>query len=176
MGGTARQSVLVTRGYSTRSISKAVFDGRVVQCARGVYGVPDISADDAFLAIHQARRSCLSKVTSLGLWLLNEPRELHVATAHGRPVPGCVGHRVSGGQTLIDILHQCVKCGSELEALVVLESAVVKKKCSINSLRKSFNARTESAGRAIVEMIDPQSMSIAETCGRYHLRQAGYNV
>ncbi|WP_425863735.1 hypothetical protein [Arthrobacter sp. TWP1-1] len=53
---------------------------------------------------------------------------------------------------------------------------MVKKKCSINSLRKSFNARTESAGRAIVEMIDPQSMSIAETCGRYHLRQAGYNV
>ncbi|PYG99249.1 hypothetical protein CVV67_16120 [Arthrobacter stackebrandtii] len=27
-----------------------------------------------------------------------------------------------------------------------------------------------------MEMIDPQSMSIAETCSRYHLRRAGYNV
>ncbi|WP_146233424.1 hypothetical protein [Arthrobacter psychrolactophilus] len=175
-GGTARQNVLASRGYSSRSISQAVADGRLVHCARGVYGLPEISAEDAFLASHQARRSCLSAVTGLGLWLLTKPGKLHVATAHGRPVPGCVSHRVSGRQSLMDILHQCVKCGSELEALIVLESAVVTKKCSINSLRTSFSTRSDAAGRAIVDMIDPQSMAITETCCRYTLRAAGYNV
>lgn len=176
MGGTARQKDLLIRGFSSRKIRDAITGGLIQRCARGVYAVPHVSAEAAFLAAHQARRTCLSKAGEIGLWVLNEPKQLHVAVAHGRPVPGCVIHRVKGGQTLTDILRQCVRCGSELEALAILESAVVNEKCSINHLRKVFAGREDTTGRALVEQIDPQSMSIAETCSRYHLRKAGHNV
>lgn len=176
MGAVARQSQLLSRGFSTRQIHAAVLEGRIEHSGRGVYAVPEATPQDIQLALHQARRTCLSKVAELGLWLLEEPQQIHVAAAHGRPIAGCVVHRVGGGQSLVDILRQCVHCGTDLEALVVLESAVVKKKCTIGRLRREFNGREDTAGRAIVAMIDPQSMSITETCGRYHLRRAGYNV
>ena len=76
----------------------------------------------------------------------------------------------------MDILRQCVICGSEVEALAVLESAVVLKKCTIHELRGAFSGRKDTAGRAIVAMIDPQSQSIVETVARYYLLKAGYNV
>lgn len=176
LGGIARNKDLLARGYSTRQVSEAVAEGVIHRIARGYYALAETSETEVFLAAHQARRTCLSKAADLGLWVLDEPRQLHVAAAHGRPVPGCVVHRVKGGQKLMDILRQCVRCGTELEALAVLESAVVTNKCSINYLRTSFSGRQDQAGRAIVELIDPQAMSLPETCGRYHLRKAGYNV
>lgn len=176
LGGIVRQKDLLLLGFSSRRIRAAVAGGLIQRRARGVYAAPQVSAQDTFLAAHQARRTCLSKAAELGLWVLQEPKQLHVATAHGRPVPGCVVHRVKGGQTLADVLRQCVRCGTEVEALAILESAVVNRKCSINHLRNAFTGREDAAGRAIVGMIDPQSMSIAETCSRYHLRKVGHNV
>ncbi len=174
--GVARRKDLVAAGFGAKTIQSAVAAGAIVCVARGYFSLPAADGTEIWLAAHQARRTCLSKVGELGLWVLNEPQQLHVAVAHGRPVPGCVVHRVKGRQTLTDILRQCVRCGTEVEALALFESAVVKKNCSINHLRKEFSGREDSAARAIVDMIDPQSMSIAETCSRYHLRRAGYNV
>lgn len=175
-GTAVRQHELLKAGVSARQINRALEDGRIVRIARGHYALPDVNARDIFLARHQANLSCLSKVSELGLWLLREPSVPHVAAAHGRPVPGCVVHRMVGRQTLLQMLKQCVKCGTELESLIIVESAVVKGKCSIGSLRGAFAGREDTAGRALIDMIDPQSMSISETCGRYHLRRAGYNV
>ncbi|POH60701.1 type IV toxin-antitoxin system AbiEi family antitoxin domain-containing protein [Arthrobacter glacialis] len=175
-GGVARRKDLVALGFTTWDFHQGEAQGLLRAVARGHYALPHANPADIWLANHQARRTCLSKVADLGLWLLVEPRQTHVAAAHGRPVAGCLVHRVSGGQSMVNILRQCVQCGTQLEALVVLESAVVKKKCTIGRLRREFNGREDTAGRAIVAMIDPQSMSITETCGRYHLRQAGYNV
>ncbi|MDJ0316921.1 hypothetical protein QMG40_06960 [Arthrobacter sp. H35-MC1] len=42
--------------------------------------------------------------------------------------------------------------------------------------RRVFTKRKDARARRIVDMIDMQSMSIAETCGRYQLRNAGYTV
>lgn len=76
----------------------------------------------------------------------------------------------------MDILRQCVKCGSEVQALAVMESAVVLKQCTILELRAEFTKREDSGARVIIDMIDPQSMSIVETVARYYLRKAGFNV
>ncbi|WP_354212670.1 hypothetical protein [Arthrobacter sp. UYCu511] len=57
-----------------------------------------------------------------------------------------------------------------------MESAVVKHKVTLAQLRTLFNRRNDGRVRTIIESIDPQSMSIAETCARYHLKKAGYNV
>jgi len=175
-GTFARQRELLALGISTRQIRAAVEAGAVVQMARGHYGLPGVGGQDIYLARHQAQRTCLSKVRELGLWQLQEPEKVHVAAAHGRPIPGCVVHKLPAGQTLLGILRQCVACGTELEGLITLESAVVAKMCTIIDLQVEFARRGDKSARAIVEMIDPQSMAITETAGRYHLRMAGHNV
>lgn len=174
--GVARRKDLVAVGFTSWDLAQGQTAELISKVAPGYYALPSAAPVDVWLAQHQSRRTCLSKVADLGLWLLTEPSQIHVAAAHGNQIPGCVVHRAKGRITLMDVLRQCVQCGSELEALVVLESAVVKKKCTVAELRREFVRRQDSAGRAIVAMIDPQSMSIAETCGRYHLTRAGYNV
>ena len=176
IGPSARHKELLSRGINPGQISKAVAQGRIVRLARGHYALPGATARDEFLARHQATLTCLSAAVDLGLWLLVEPNKPHVAVAHGRPVPGCVVHKMPGRPTLLNVLKHCVKCSTELEALIVLESAVVKRECSIKTLRELFPGRKDCAGRAIVDMIDPQSMAITETAARYHLHHAGYNV
>lgn len=175
-GKVARRKDLLAGGYTAWNVKQAVSSGRIRCVSRGYYALPDASPLDLHFARHQARRTCFTKAEELGLWIIKPPPQPHVAAAHGRPVPGCLVHRVSGGQTLLDVLRQCVKCGAEVEALAVLESAVVLRQCTIQDLREAFSGREDTAGRAIIDMIDPQSQSIAETVGRYHIRKAGFNV
>ena len=176
LGNTARRKTLLARGVTDWHLLQAVDSGAVNLLAPGLYALPGISAMDSHLALNRASRACFSRAQDLGLWVLQKPAQPHVATAHGRPVPGCVVHRVQGRLTLWDVLRHCVQCGSEIEALCVMESAVVLKKCTITQLRRVFTRTKDVSARRIIDMIDPQSMSIAETCARYHLRQAGYNV
>ncbi len=176
LGKVARQKDLLRYGFTPWNLKQALAAGTVAWISRGYYALPDADALDVELARYQARKTCFTKAVQLGLWVITPMPQPHVAAAHGRPVPGCVVHRVSGGQTLMDILRQCVICGSEVEALAVLESAVVLKKCTIHELRGAFSGRKDTAGRAIVAMIDPQSQSIVETVARYYLLKAGYNV
>ena len=134
-GRVARRKDLLARGCSVRSIGQAEKTGRILRIARGYYALPDADPLDVHLATHQARRTCFTKAQQLGLWIIKAPALYHVAAAHGRPIPGCVVHKVSGQQTFLDILRQCVSCGSEVEALVVLESAVVLKQCTMPAPR-----------------------------------------
>lgn len=144
--------------------------------SRGVYATADSLPMAEHLANNQAKLSCFGRATQEGLWVLYTQEVPHVATAHGRAVPGCVTHRIKGRLTLQDMLRHCAQCGTEVEILCVLESAVIKDKCTMAQLRKWFSQRKDGRIRKIIDMIDPQSMSIAEVCARYHLRAAGYNV
>jgi hypothetical protein len=175
-GTVARRKDLLARGYTAWMLKQAVDAGTIMCVARGYFALRNADSLDVNLAKHQARKTCFTKAEELGLWILRPMPMPHVAVAHGRPVPGCVIHRVKGGQTLMDILRQCVRCGTQVEALAVLESAVVLKKCTILQLRQAFAGRAGAAGRVIVAMIDPQSQSIVETVARYTLKMAGYNV
>lgn len=175
-GNVARRKDLLARGSTDWKIAVAEREGLVTRVARGYLALPGADPLDIRLAKYQARRTCLTKADQLGLWIIESPSKPHVAAAHGRPVPGCVVHKVSGEQTLMDILRQCVQCGTAVEALAALESAVVLKKCTIPQLRAAFPGRSGAKGRAVIEMIDPQSMSIIETVARYYLRREGYNV
>lgn len=175
LDGVARYKELRASGLTQSRIERFVATGELLHAGPGVYALPDASDQDVELAASRARRTCLSKVTDLGLWLLQEPVKLHVAAAHGRPIPGCVVHRTSGPLSLVDVLHHCVRCATDLEALVILESAVVEKKCSIVRLREAFAGSRDARARRIISSIDPQAMSAIETVGRYRIRNAGYN-
>ncbi|ALE92468.1 hypothetical protein AOC05_09320 [Arthrobacter alpinus] len=176
MGKVARRKDLLQLGYTAWNLKQALNAGTVRCVARGYFALPDADPLDVLLAQHQARKTCFTKAEELGLWILQPMPMPHVAVAHGRQVPGCLVHRVKGRQMLTDILRQCVGCGTELEGLVVLESAVVLKKCTIRQLRQAFQGSAGAAGRAIIGMIDPQAQSIVETVARYTLKMAGYNV
>lgn len=173
---TARRPDLIKRGLTDWDLQRAVAEGRVRRLARSVYALPDATAFDVLLATNQAQLGCFSRAEKMGLWVLNTPPIPHVAVIHGRPVPGCKVHRFKGRLTLWDVLRHCVQCGTELEALCAVESALVKKKCTMSQLRRVFDKRKDAAMRRILDKVDPQSQSIAETCGRYFLRDAGFNV
>ncbi|MFQ4149642.1 hypothetical protein AAGW05_13270 [Arthrobacter sp. LAPM80] len=175
-GSVARHHELQAIGISTRQIADAVTAGRICRVARGHYALPGFNELDVFLARNQARLACLSRLKGLGLWVLREPRDLHVATAHGRPVPGCTAHRTAGPETFMAVVRQAVGCGSDLDGLITMESAVVKNKCTIEELRMEFDRRSDKRAREMIALIDPQSMSITETAGRHHLLRAGHNV
>ena len=176
LGGTVRRSVLVDRGFSDRHIRQAVQSGRIRRVCRGVYAAEGSSPMAEHLASNQAELTCFGRARQEGLWVLHAQDVPHVGTAHGRPVSGCVTHRFQGRLLLRDILRHCAQCGTELEILCVLESAVVKKKCTVAQLRAFFSRRNDARTRKIIGLIDPQSMSIPETCARYQLQKAGYNV
>lgn len=173
---TARRPDLIKRGLTDWDLQRALAEGRIRRLARSVYALPDATAFDVLLASNQAQLDCFTRAEKMGLWVLNKPRIPHVAVIHGRPVPGCKVHRIKGKITLWDVLRHCVQCGTEVEALCVVESAVVLKKCTMSQLRRVFSKRRDAPMRRILDKIDPQSQSIAETCGRYYLREAGFNV
>ncbi len=150
--------------------------GAIRKVCPGVYATAGSTPIAEHLASNQAELTCFGRAKEEGLWVLHDQKIPHVATAHGRPVPGCVTHRNQGKLRLRDILRHCAQCGTELEILCVLESTIYKKKCTLAQLRRLFNRRNDARIRKIIDMIDPQSMSIAETCARYHLKKAGYNV
>lgn len=175
-GKVARRKDLLAHGCTDWGLSRAAGSGLIVKVGRGYFALPGADPLDIRLARHQARRTCLSKAKQLGLWVIQEPALTHVAAAHGQAIAGCVVHRVCGPQTIMKILRQCIRCGSELDALLVMESAVALKHCTIPALRAEFSGVSDARARAILAMLDPQSMSIVETIARYYLRQAGYNV
>ncbi|WP_427016712.1 endonuclease domain-containing protein [Pseudarthrobacter sp. P1] len=177
LGAAARRMDLLAAGVSRRRLAAAVAEGRVVLAGHGVYyALPGADPMAIHLATHQGVKACFSVAAARGLWCIRDPETPHIAVAHGRSVPGCVVHRHKGPLGLLDVLRQCIRCGTEVEALAVVESAVVLKETSISTLRAAFTGLGGAAGRRILDMLDPQSMSIIETVARYHLRRAGYSV
>lgn len=175
-GKVARRRDLLAAGCTAKTIDRALEIGQIKKVARGHYALPWAEPQDVILARNQARPACFTMARQMKLWVIRDPQLPHAATASGRPIPGFVVHRVSGVPTLMDVLRQCVSCGTEVEALTVFESAVVNKHCTIPQLRVEFTKHTDARARTIIELLDPQSMSILETVARYYLRKEGYNV
>lgn len=176
LGNAACRRDIISAGISQRALMTAVRARGIRAVARGVYALPAATTMELHLAKNHVVPGCISAAVALGLWSISAPAQPHVAAAHGREVVGCVVHRHAGPLNVTDIVGQCVRCLPEVEALVVMESAVVLKKCPLAELRLAFEGRGASKARRIMNMLDPQSMSAVETSARYWLRRAGYNV
>ncbi|WP_247827062.1 hypothetical protein [Arthrobacter antioxidans] len=110
--------------------------------------------------------------------MLTRPKRLHVGVDHGR---GVEGERLRMHRTTLPIptpavCLQCVRCLPELDALCIVESAVVLGVVSITDLRAEAERRDAKALRRILDLLDPHSESILETVARYHLRRSGFQV
>ncbi len=150
--------------------------GQLSKPIRGVYCLPDADPTLVLAASVGADLACISAARIHGLWILRRPTLIHVCVDHGRALEGVFKvHRSTRPPTVLDICVQCMRCLPELEALCIVESAVVMGKVSMLALRRRTTGRRDGSLRKIVAQIDPFSQSILETVAKYHLRRAGYS-
>ncbi|WP_199277127.1 hypothetical protein [Arthrobacter sp. CAN_A2] len=85
-------------------------------------------------------------------------------------------HRSEGPLTPLRICLQAMRCLPELEALCIVESAVVLGHLPLARLRDAVGGQRNAALRRVVGLVDPHSESVIETVARYHLRSAGFST
>lgn len=176
LGGAGNTRLLERNGVSRRSLESAVRAAAVVRLARGVYALPGADPVLAHAARHHAVPACVTAAAAAGLWVVKRPDLPHLASRHGRAVPGCVMHRSALPLTVLDIVCQSLRCLPPIEALTVAESAVKMGLVQLPALRERFPAAREKAIRTLVAAIRPTSGSIIETMARYLLEAAGLTV
>lgn len=176
-GGVARRRELVAAGVSAVKLERALEDGRVLRMGRGVYAVPNADQGLVEATVLGGELACISAAERLGLWVLRPPRLLHVCLDHGRHTASSVRvHRAARPVTPLLICLQVMRCIPEMDALCIVESAVVKRLVTLEELRMSAGGKHDAPLRRIIALIDPHSQSILETAARYPLREAGLVV
>lgn len=176
-GGVARRSDLIALGISRQSVAQALTEERITRPTRGVYAVHGASPALLSASCAGADLACISAASHQGLWILREPSLIHVIVNHGRPLPESFRvHRQAKPLTMADICVQSMRCLPELDALCIVESAVVQKKVSLQNLRTLATGARDAPLRRIIALVDAHAESILETVGRYHLREAGFHV
>jgi len=174
--GVARAKHLAAAGVSDFQLKGALSSGALVRVARGVYAIP--GADPQLVAIRSlpAEPACVSAAHFGGLWVLEAPKQLHVALTHSRSYQGFVCHRAAAPPTLLDTVVQSLRCLPDLDGLVIAESAVALKGLPLSALRERLAGRNDARERKIVTSIVPQSQSVIECLARFQLRRAGFHV
>ncbi|MBP2215833.1 type IV toxin-antitoxin system AbiEi family antitoxin domain-containing protein [Arthrobacter sp. CAN_C5] len=175
-GGVARRKDLVANGISSHQLAAALSAGQLSKPCRGVYCLPNANRSALAAACAGADLACISAATRHGLWVLRPPTQIHVSIDHGRSLDQAFKvHRSSKPLTILDICVQCMRCLPELDALCIVESAVVLGEVTIDALRRRASGRRDASLRTVIDMIDPFSQSIIETVSKYYLRRAGYS-
>lgn len=129
---------------------------------------------------------CITAAGAYGLqvWKRSEAVHITTLTARTRPswpeAPEVVVHRARERYPLVvplDVaLLQVMRCLSELEALVVVESAVSRRRVRLEELRRASRGPRADRCRRILARVDPNSQSLAETLARVALEDAGFRV
>lgn len=174
--GVARAKHFAAAGVSDFQLKAALARGLVTRVARGVYARP--GANPTLVAIRSlpAEPACISAAELAGLWVVDGPRLPHVAAPHSRKYPGFVCHRSAAPPTLLDSVVQALRCMSDMEGLVIAESAVAKGKVQLAGLRARLTGRNDARERRLLSLIVPQSQSTIECVARFLLREAGFHV
>lgn len=178
LGGAARARDVVRAGSSSTALARACEQGRVVRVVRGVYALPGHDGDALTALCAGAELACISAAEQRGCWVLRSPSLVHVGVDHGRAIAGerFRVHRTSAPISTLTVCLQCARCLPELDALCIVESAVVLGLVHLGDLRSRAGARNSAALRRVVDLIDPHAESILETVARYYLRRAGFQV
>lgn len=184
-GGVVRRHRLLSAGASRRSIDAAVAGGALIRLREGVYGVP--SADPLLLdaARHGGEVACVSALRAHGVWLLAEPRRLHVwlgskGRKHSHPSCTCVDHHDAGGAAfgiapVALALVQAAKCCDEELFFAAYESAWNKGMLTRTDrewIRRSVPARI----RWLVDLARPDADSGLESLLRLRLVRLGVSL
>lgn len=182
--GAATTSTLMAAGFSRRMLTKAVRDGVVDRLHRGVYtsrvSDPDVVA--AFRA--DGLLTCISAARFHGLWTLGGAGALHLSCSTGQARRGVIQHGaclhprhsylpIAG---VADVLIHALRCLPELEALVMVQSAVSQALLSKDFLRSRLPGNRNGKVREILDLVLPRADSLLEVLAHTHFTRAGLRV
>ncbi|MGG5174766.1 DUF559 domain-containing protein [Pseudarthrobacter sp. J1763] len=184
LGGIAHSRQYQKLGFSRRAIAEATAQGLVQRVSAGTYSVLPASSPLHLAASHASALTCLSAAKHYGLWHLFLPQVPHLAvTGHLNDVP-CVQHRTAGslrGLTppvlaLKDVLLDALLCLSELEALVMVESACTRGDSSPGFLMRHLQGPRTGKARGILDLVEGGADSLIETVARVLFRRHGFHT
>lgn len=171
-------------GVARSEVEAALVAGSVVRPRRGIYALPDADPVLVRCAATNSLLTCVSAARHHGLWVVREPEEVHILRADGRYDSGrAVVHRQSWHPpdlrthvaSRADVLLHALRCLPELEALVIIESAV-QQGFSLDFLKDRLPGRRNAAARRLRDAVDAGADSLLETLARELLRRAGLRV
>ena len=180
-GGAARTSALLGAGFSRSSVDDALKDGQIRRLRRGLYGLPgDTGLVEAFRA--NARLTCLSAAPIYALWTLRPASGFHVSAGH-KAVEGIrhgpcrhPAHPYLPVAGLADVLLHALRCLPELEALVMVQSAVSQGSITVDFLRRKLPGNRNGAARSVLDLVIPRADSLTEVLARTHFIRVGLMV
>lgn len=131
--GVARRSELLAAGVTRHDLVSALREGSVLRPARGILALPDADPLLVRCLTTNSLLTCVSAARKHGLWVLREHEEVHLLRPDGRLASDrAVVHRGSwapaapGARTasVLDTVLHALRCLPDLEALVIVESAL----------------------------------------------------
>lgn len=182
-GGAARSLELHKAGFTRTKVGRAVALGLVQKIRRGVYSLPgDKRAVRALAA--GGRLTCLSAAPIYDLWTLGDPAVLHLSRSHPVHTPGVIDHgrpkhpRHSWlpALGLADVLLHALHCLPELEALVMVQSAVGRGDIALDFLYGRCQGRRNGRARSVLDLVIPRADSVLEVLANVHFARAGLRL
>lgn len=179
-GSVARTGTLLQAGFSERSIRNAVAVGEMSRLRHGVVALEGARPDLVAAVLANGTLCCASAAPFHGIWRLHEPERLHLLCAHGSAT-GAVIHRgtvvppvfplpVAG---LTDTLLHALRCLPAVEAAVMVESALLQGRTTLDYLRERLPGNRNGAARAVLELVDGTAGSAIEVVARLLFRSQG---
>lgn len=165
-------------------MDKALAAGRIVRIRRGVYSLPAEAGVFGLALGHNALLTCLSAAPSYSLWTLKDARAVHVSPGHRAGPPGTFTHGrcthprhpwlpVAG---LADVLIHALRCLPELDALVMVQSAVGRGDITVDFLRRKLPGNRNALSRTVLDNVIPRADSLLEVLANFHFRRAGFQL
>lgn len=182
--GAARTADLKRGGFSERTLATAVASGSVVRLRRGIYVAKGADPDVVAAFRSNGLLTCVSAARFYGLWVLHEPEAVHLSCGNGLPNPKIVDH-ASGTHPphsylpvagVADVLMHTLRCRPELEALVLVQSAVSQAFLSPHYLWAKLAGPRNGRARATLGLIIPRADSLLEVLAHTHFTRAGLKV
>lgn len=182
--GVATTKTLYAAGISRRALAKSVKKGDISRLHRGVYFARDADPDVVAAFRADGKLTCVSAARFYGLWTLHDVKDLHLSCSTGLARRRIVHHGkcvhpshpylpVAG---VADVLLHALRCRPELEALVMVQSAVSQALLGPGFLRSKLPGNRNGRSRATLELVLPRADSLLEVLAHTHFTRAGLRV
>jgi len=179
-GSVARTGTLLQAGFAERTIRNAAASGELLRLRHGVVALPGAAPDLVAAVLANGLLTCVSATGHHGLWRLHEPARLHLLCRHGSAT-GVVIHRgtlvapefprpVAG---LTDTLLHALRCRPSVESAVMVESALLQGRTTLDYLRARLPGNRNGSARAVLELVDGTAGSAIEVLARLLFRNEG---
>lgn len=186
LGGVAGVRQMRSLGVGWRALEPDRLDAGIARTPSGLLYLKDAPWPGVLAREWRGSVACVTAAAAYGLQVWKPAGAIHVATWVGRPrppwpeAPSAVVHRTRERHpplVPLDVaLVQVLRCLPELEALVVVESAVSRQRAELGMLRRACRGPRADRCLRVLARVDPHAQSLAETLARVALEDAGHSV